>query len=65
MNPFYIIPDIEHNAGKHVKYKRETNGKEWGINKKQSYFGDRNVKLFAEVGTYAKWVSFKKSDYPL
>jgi hypothetical protein len=54
MHPFYIIPDIQYNTGENVKYKREAHRQERGVNKKQSYFGDRNIKLFAQVGANAK-----------
>jgi len=59
---FYVITDIQHNAGKEVKYQRETYGKEGGIDKKQPDFIDGDVKAFAQVGTNPERIAFKKSE---
>ncbi len=57
---FDVIADIEHNAGKKIKDKRETNGEKRGINKKQPDFGYRNMETLAQIGANTKRVSFKK-----
>lgn len=49
-----IVPYIEHYTGKNVKYQGETNCKKRRIDKKQPYFSDRYIKLFAKVSTNAK-----------
>jgi hypothetical protein len=54
MSPLNVFAEIKHDAGKKVKYQREAHCQERGINKKQAYFGDRDIKAFAEIGTNAK-----------
>jgi hypothetical protein len=54
MPAFNILPEIEHDPCKKVKYQREAHCQERGINKKQAYFGDRYIEAFAEVGTNAE-----------
>jgi hypothetical protein len=54
MFPFNILAEIKHYPGKKVKYQREAYCQERRVNKKQAYFGYRNVKSFAEVGTNAE-----------
>jgi hypothetical protein len=54
MPAFNIFTEIKYDPGKKVKYQREAHCQERGINKKQAYLGDRYIKAFAEVGTYAE-----------
>ena len=60
-----VLAEIKYDPGKKIKYQRKAHCQEWRVDKKQAYFGDRYIKAFAEVGTNAEWVSFKKGDYPL
>jgi hypothetical protein len=52
--PLKVSSEIQHDAGKEVEYKRKTDGKKRGINKKQAYLIYRNVEAFANVGTNAE-----------
>jgi hypothetical protein len=61
MYSFYKLADIKHDAGKYVKYKREANGQERRVYKEQPDLTYGNIKLFAQVSTNPKRVSFKKS----
>jgi hypothetical protein len=54
MYPFHVIPYIKHNACENVKYERKAYRQEGGVYKKQPDFGYRNIKFFAQVGTYPK-----------
>jgi hypothetical protein len=54
MSPLNILTEIKYYPGKKVKYQWEAHCQERGVNKKQAYFGYRNVKAFAEVGTNAE-----------
>ena len=65
MNPFYIIPDIEHYAGEDVEYKRKTYCKERGVDKKQAYFAGGDIKLTPKVSTYPEGIAFEKCEDPL
>lgn len=51
MHTFYIISDIEHNAGKYVKYKRKAYRQERRVDKKQPDLTDGYIKAFAKVST--------------
>jgi hypothetical protein len=65
MSPLNVFAEIKYYTGKEVKYQWEAHCQERGVNKKQAYFGDRDIKAFTEVSTNAERVSFKKGDYPL
>ena len=65
MHPFHIIANIQHNAGENVKYQRETDCQERGIDKKQAYFADGNMKTLAQVGANPKRITFKEGEDPL
>ena len=65
MHPFYIVPNVEHYAGEYVKYQRETNCQERGVDEEQPYFVGGYTKLAPKVSAYTKGVTFKKSEYPL
>ena len=54
MHPFYIIPNIKHYTREYVEYKRKPYRQERGVDKKQAYFTDRNIKTLAQVGAYSK-----------
>lgn len=62
MNPFNVVADVKHNAGKNVEYQREANSKKRRVNKKQPDFSYRNIKFFAKVGTYPERVPLEKSN---
>ena len=65
MLPFHILADIQHDAGEEVEYQWETHRQEGRVNKKQSDFGDRDIKAFAQVGANTERVPLEKCYYPL
>lgn len=65
MYPADIIPYVKHNTRENVKYQREPDGQERGINKKQPDLIDGNIELFAKISAHPERVSFKKCDDPL
>ena len=60
MHPFYIVADIEDDAGENVNDERETYGQERGVDEKQAYFVDGDIEAFAQVGAYPEGMAFKK-----
>ncbi|HTD99110.1 MAG TPA: hypothetical protein VK668_07465 [Mucilaginibacter sp.] len=60
-----ILPEIKHDTGEEVNDKWKTYCQKGGVDKKQAYFGNGDVKAFAEVGANTKRVAFKKSYNPL
>jgi len=65
MHTFYIVADIEDDAGENVNDERETYGQERGIDEKQADFVDGDVEAATEVGAYPERVAFKKCQDPL
>jgi hypothetical protein len=65
MYAFNVVADIQHYAGKEIKYQRETYCQKRGVNKEKPDLIDRDIKAFAQVGANPKRVSFKKSQYSL
>ena len=61
MHAFYIVADIEDDAGENVDDERETYGQERGVDEKQADFVDGDVEAATEVGAYPEGMTFKKS----
>lgn len=60
MCSFDIVAEIQHDAGKKVKYQREANRNKGNVDEKQAYFADRNMETFAQIRANAKRITFKK-----
>lgn len=60
MLPFNILAKIKHNTREEVKYQRETYRQERRVDEEQPDFIDRDVKTFAQVGTYPERVPLEK-----
>jgi hypothetical protein len=54
MLPLNVFTEIKHYPCKKVNDQRETDRQKRGINKKQAYLGDRDIKAFTKVGTYTE-----------
>jgi len=65
VHAFYIVADIEDDAGENVNDERETYGQERGVDEKQAYFVNGDVEALAEIRTYPERVAFKKCQDPL
>jgi hypothetical protein len=65
MYSFNIVADVEYNPSENVKYERKAHGQKRRIDEEQANLRDGNIKLFSQVRTHTKRVSFEKSNYPL
>jgi hypothetical protein len=52
--PLNVLAEIKYYPGKKVNDQRETDRQKRGINKKQAYLGDRDIKAFTKVGTHTE-----------